>query len=465
MRKGSVTIFSSLAMILVAAMLFSLLEITRFCEIERLSQLQTELAVEAVFANYSTVLWEEYHLLACDTEGTEELLTRYGNSRYDDKTPTVNLLQFQVDKVSVKGYTRLTDYDGKAYAKAVSAYMQKNILYESVMNIYNQYEAVRQMLDSLGLDDSIIGDALDLLRNQKTKTTQNNKETNPLTEIKEIMERGILELVLEDTSQLSEKEAMFDLEQRMLKAGKNPTIGELNWTDKIFLQQYFLCYMSNYLKPQKEGALDYELEYIIGNQATDIENLEHVVTALLATRMAANFLYLSSNVEKSAEAEAVAVSLTALTGNPGIKPVVKKAVLVAWALGESILDIRALLSGKRIPLLKNDLAWTLELEEIGKISSGFTMSKEAKNGLSYEEYLGILLLFKQSEHMAKKAMNIQESFIRQKYDLSDFRMDDYMINSQIEITYKYRRIFPTYGGREFLSTAEKQIITNAEYEY
>ena len=130
------------------------------------------------------------------------------------------------------------------------------------------------------------------------------------------------------------------------------------------------------------------------------------------------------------------------TASPVFIEVVKMGLLTAWAFGESILDVRALLAGKRIALLKSETTWTTELENLGTLSTGFSMSKESDWGLNYQEYLGLLLLFEEEQTLAMRSMNLQEATIRRMDGNSAFGMDQLVIEARARITYSYEPIFP-----------------------
>ena len=57
-EKGSLTVFAALSMMLVAAVIFTLLEGARNIEIQRISWLEAESAVESLFASYDRILWQ-----------------------------------------------------------------------------------------------------------------------------------------------------------------------------------------------------------------------------------------------------------------------------------------------------------------------------------------------------------------------------------------------------------------------
>ncbi len=483
MRKGSITIFSLLSLVLVAACLFTLLEGARYKEIKRLAELQTELSVESVFANYNSYLWEEYQLLASDKWGMEETLIANGNARYDAEESGINMLQFQVEDVEVEAYTLLTDGQGASYINVVSSYMEKNLLFEIAKDIYNQYEVVKQLKEQSTLDTSVIEEAIQKIKEVESEEGEDavsvgtsgtyveegvnlvTDEKNELETMKRILDMGILELVVEDTSQLSSAEIDFSnaVSERVLSQGENNVVAENEWINKIYLQQYLLTYLSNYTNKREQGALAYEIEYLVGKQSADIENLKAVVTQIMGLREAVNYLYLLSNPQKVEEAGVMAIAIAGTSGNPVLIELVKTALLAAWAYAESVLDMRALLAGKKISLLKNDDLWTLDLEDITTITNGYAMAKESELGLDYKNYLGILLLFQNQESLALHGMNIQEITIQKKYNVPEFRMDELMIQAQVKMSYVYNPIFPMVT--KTFSRWNYVIETNAGFKY
>lgn len=483
-EKGSITIFSLLSLLLITATLFALLEGTRFQELRRFADLQTENSLEAAFANYNTCLWKNYRLLGNNLSQIAPILEESGNGRCGYG---VNLLQMQPEEISLNAYTLLTDGGGTVFVKSVSSYMQENLIYESAKELYNQYEAIKHTLDSKEMNLENIDTALENIQNmnspeveENTRTIDENKEDGVekiskdeldaesiLEMAKAWKEKGILELVLEDTSQLSELEQDFSdgLLARELESGNGEELPEIDWNDRILLQQYLLSYMSNYREVKSERALSYELEYLVAQKDSDIENLKAVAGKLLAIREATNFLFLVSNPEKSAKAEESALLFVGTSGNPVLIQVVKIGLLTAWSLAESILDVRALLAGRKIALLKNEKTWTVELENIGEIMKGFAMAKENPHGLSYELYMGILLFFEKAETLGIRAMNLQETTIRKNYQDASFRMDTLVTQAKVSVSYSYKPVFPFLQVIDAQNRWDYRIFSNAIYEY
>lgn len=474
-EKGSITVFSLISLLLITATLFALLEGTRLQELRRFANLQTETALESVFANYNSCLWSQYRLLGADQTQLEEVLQKTANGKESG-----GLLAFGFDTAELESYTLLTDGQGGIFIESVSSYMKENILYESAKEIYNQYESIKHLMDSNPADMSKIEEAIKEAESVSEEsggisvgtsgtqdTTSNQNPIDILKEVKKLQEFGILELVLEDTSKLSKSELDFSngLLERSLKTGKNSQVVINDWLDRILLQQYLLTYMSNFREGKAERALSYELEYLLGEKSSDIENLQVVVTKILAIREAANLLYLASNPTKCMQAETMATLIGGTSLNPAIIEIIKVGLLTAWAFAESILDIRALLAGKHVPLLKSEETWTLELENIGKTTQGFSMAKESTWGLTYENYLGILLLFEEEKSLAMKTMNIQEATIQKSEGDSSFHMDTLITQARATVTYRYAPIFPFLDVINAEKKWEYKVWAEEDYGY
>lgn len=476
-EKGSITIFSMLALLLITAALFALLEGTRYQEIRRFAGLQTESALESVFANYNSCLWEKYHILGADFNQMDEILQKCADGRVESSN--LNLLSFHANDCEITDYTLLTDNQGMVFIQSVSTYMKDNILYETAKEIYNQYDAIKNLLNASDVDLSNIEDALEEIEvatlNQEAISVGTSRKSQNLSaqdigsileEVQRWQEYGILELVIKDTSEISEAEYDFSngILERELNTGKNSIKEEVNWIDKILLQQYLLTYMSNYREAEDGRALSYETEYLLGNKSSDKENLQIVVSKLLTIREAANFLYLVSNPSKNQQAELLATMIGGTTLSPVIIEVIKIGILTAWAFAESVLDVRALLEGKKISLMKSDDSWTVEFENLGSVTQEFVSAKESTWGLSYENYLGILLLFEEEEGLAMYAMNAQEATIR-KTEGDSFGMDYLVAQASAKISYSYKPIFPFLQVIDAEKRWEYQVTTNTSYGY
>ena len=134
--------------------------------------------------------------------------------------------------------------------------------------------------------------------------------------------------------------------------------------------EYALEHFGAFTEAAKGGALDYELEYILGGKESDRENLEAVANRLVMLRFVPNYLYLQSSSAKQAEARALAGTLCTLLAVPAITEAAAQGILLAWAYGESVMDVRTLFSGKNVTATKNDANWQLSLAGLMKKTVG-----------------------------------------------------------------------------------------------
>ena len=442
-----------LALVLVASFLFCLLEAARIKSIHFIAGEQTKLAVINTFAEYYQELWEEYRVLGRNLSSLESDIIKEASS--GNKEEQMSLLNFSVNQVCDLRYTLLTDKNGQLFIKGISNYMQNNALYENVQSLYSAYEAIKGLLENKDMDVENIDNALKVLEDsnfnsdaekevEKEHTNLSNEvmlKKNPLEEIKKLQKKGILQLVLKEPDSVSEKEleATNIVSKRSKKKGTLEDDANINWMDTILFQQYLLQYFGYYGAEKEDRALSYELEYFIGKKQNDTANLKATVNKILLTRQAVNMMYLLSDAQKVAIARSVALGFVAVGVPPSVIEVLKTGILTAWAYAESILDLRALLAGKKIPLIKSSHSWTLEIDKIANIGTGFQMAKESKNGISYQNYLRVLLFFEQEEDLAFHAMDVMEACIRKKD--ADFWIDNMVIGTQIEIEYLYHHVF------------------------
>ncbi len=456
MRKGSVTIFALLSMMLVVSALFALLEAGRFHQIKGLVKLQTQVALESSFAEYNTYLWEEYRILACSQESLSKKIEQYGNQQIVKANEGINFFQFQVKEVELNQYSRLTDGEGIAFIADTADYTEKTILYEVIQNMCDQYDVIKSIQDQSKYSFSNIEKVLEELNDaevskeiykgeglQNESRIATGKDSKNLLEfIKDLQKKGILSLVLQEKDVVSEKtfKTTDKVSNRNLPKENHAMIETVDMYSKVLFYQYILTYLSHY-KDEKQHAMNYEVEYVLVGKDSDLENLKGTISQLLGIRTASNFLYLSSNTAKQEQANLLAISIAGISASPILIGGIKTAILTAWAFAESILDIRTLLSGGEISLLKKDSNWTLNIDAITNINDSFLKAKNCDGGLSYKDYLGILLLLQKDKELALRTMDVQEQTLREKYKDMSLCMEDWITDVNITVKYGYQPVF------------------------
>ncbi len=215
-----------------------------------------------------------------------------------------------------------------------------------------------------------------------------------LEQVRSLVEGGLLQMVLPEDMKISDGK---------IEAGDLPSLlsdekskEQRNLADLVLINEYCGQYFLHALSVEKR-EVQYEIEYLLHGNKTDRKNLEETVTQLFLIRQGLNMIYLLSDSGKQEEARALAAVITGVTGLAPLVEIMSCFILVIWAMGESMMDVRKLLSGGSIPLWKNQGDWKLSLDGL------LTMGKEKccpdnqdeagkRNGFSYETYLKLLLL-------------------------------------------------------------------------
>lgn len=458
-EQGSITVFSALCLMLTASFLFALLESARVCGLDAYAGMKAELGLESVCAEYQPQLWEDYHLLYLDgaygkeafsIENVTKTLMQRVNENFDTGwrdgiLKSTDLFQMELVNVSPQMYQLATDYQGTAFLKHVSAYMKDNITYEMAEKICEKYRQGKELEESGGTEHSVeeanqaIRDAKEKQREEAAQREeqpidrtisidQSEKEEvqeNPLEVVLELKRNAVLGMVVNDVATVSTSKTDLSggLEERECQQGNSAGESQISWYEKILTLEYADQYFSDFTQSVENHAFSYELEYLICGKEEDKANLEGIVNRLLFLREAANVTHIIADREKINEALMIASTLAGFTGNPAIIKVVQIGIVAAWAYLESIQDVRALLQGDKIALIKNREQWTIN---IGNLLESFQTTSKAKNcsnGFSYQEYLKQFLFVMKASTLAYRMMDIMEQNIKMVTGNENFKMN------------------------------------------
>ena len=205
---------------------------------------------------------------------------------------------------------------------------------------------------------------------------------------------------------------------------------------------------------EKDLSLSYEIEYILSGKESDEKNLESIVQKIFLIRLGINYLYLLTDTGKQAEAAALALTISTLLSIPWAEEAVKQLILIAWAAGESIIDLRTILSGGRVALVKTAENWQLSLSGLMTLGtdSDSLEGADSKEGFSYEDYLRVLLFLQDSGESAIRCLDRIEQNLIYECDLAFFRLDfcitKIKLRNQARVGGNFTYDFPVYFGYE-----------------
>lgn len=287
---------------------------------------------------------------------------------------------------------------------------------------------------------------------------------NPIEDANQWKKSSILSLVVRDESSLSNKAISLEhtLEHRQKEAGNLPVQGAI--LEELWFAKYLETHMSSYRQVQSNHALDYEWEYILNGESTDRDNLKETVKSLITIREIANMGYLIRDQQKCIEAQELATALMGWSMNPAVISATKWGIIAAWAYSESILDVRALLEGRKIAWIKNAEQWTTGINQTSEAVDGFAMAKDCENGWDYMKYLKFLVSMKKNSAVNYRSMDIIEvntSAISGK----SIQMDHMMTGCESEVTYEAEPLFWNLITIKTLGMETFRIDRSNQYTY
>lgn len=259
---------------------------------------------------------------------------------------------------------------------------------------------------------------------------KDEKKRGFLLEIENMVNQGLLELVIPPDRQVSTVIPDFTNAPSKEQEAAGET-DKLNLITRVLVNEYCAMHFANFVSApgfwnedktghegdrSDNGALrqQYQMEYLLTGGEDDRGNLADAVRQLLLVREGLNLIHILSDSQKREEAKALALVITGALGLTPLVEITAFFIMSAWALGESILDIQALLEGGNIPLLKGREDWALGIEQLLSMGqrTGGPISSGREKGLDYEDYLKLLLLMVPSGQKYYRMMDVMQIDIR-----------------------------------------------------
>ncbi|MCU6761897.1 Uncharacterised protein [uncultured Roseburia sp.] len=426
-QRGSITVFVSMILILVISVIFVFLESARVSGLRAYAKMDAALTGNSVMAEYSRPLWENYKLLFLDGSYETEQFRIENIENRGLKLSDENLLnqenaaQIQTDlyplrlnNLQIRSFELASDSAGRALKEQAAAIMKKEIGSDMLDKLY--LLVTGKLKDENGTkEDNTAGISVPEL-----ELTE-----NPIETVEKMRAKGILALVMPG-QEVSSKSADLSelLSNRTLRKGNWDSDSGSDWKTRLLFQQYLMKYFSNFSECRKDRILDYEIEYLLGGKKSDRENLKVVVRRLILIREAANIAFLQTDPEKGKVIQAAATAIALAAAQPELIPVFKQSLVAAWAYAESISDVKLLLDEQKVSLIKTKEQWNTDISRLGAAKG----EKKQDQGLSYEEYLQMLLWTAGEKKVTSRCMDLIE--------LNENIKMDHMI-SQMECRYTY----------------------------
>jgi hypothetical protein len=461
-NKGYITVFLSILMASILLIGLTAIEIVGINMDKARVYEASNGAVENLKAGYNAELFKDYHLLLLDKNcmgkgqgALEEITKNYLEYTFQGS----NLVVSDVAFTELQG---VMDNDCEELKQQIAQYM----------DIYEQKEL---LLDIAGIvsQENTAENVRDKVSNGKNededKEVESNwKGTDPRKTLKKLMKNGLLNLVLPEGVELSEenidtdnlpsknktsdiKDTEIDFKFKNINKLEKE-LGDSDYENMSDIQENYYGIMYtlecfDYLLNENDmgHSQKCEVEYIICGKKNDYENVSSIVNRILLHRLPVNMACIMADRGKMSQVESISAVLAFI---PGVTyGAVKYLILATWSYAETIVEIKALLQGKSIQLIKTGDNWMTDINKLNKIMNIDAEDYQGKDKIDYKGFL-MLFLLENNKNMYYRICDMIELNMKEYY--ADFRISDCISSFSLDIGINGRGMFSgflnTYSG-------------------
>ena len=474
-KRGSITVFLALILSLLLSLVCTCMESARMAAARTQILSSVDIGLYSLFGQYDKTLLKDYDLFAIDGSAGADTLNPgvlYDIfKKYMEPVLKQNSQKLSLQQGGLTGYRLLTDENGEVFYQQIVRYMKETLgshgarlllgkmqerqektrlaeqtgeqaekgsslqAYDSEMNsaAKSSEEAQRSM------EEASPEDVVEVIPPPKREPVE-----NPIPVIRRIRNMSILDLVVPSGSGISDRQ----VEKRTLLSGRNRQQGmqlaakvtpDSSYLSQVLFQQYLMEKLGNYTNPS-QGQLQYETEYVLCGKNSDRENLKAIAKKLLLIREGVNFASLLADPGKRAQAEALSLAIASGFLVPPAAFVIEGALLLCWSFAESVLDVRELFAGGKVGLVKTPENWQLSLTNLPHLLEGLdSMRRSDASGLSYEDYLQVLLLAENKYKKISGTMDMLEQALQRKKGRENFRLDSCVVALEVSVSVNANR--------------------------
>lgn len=333
-----------------------------------------DLAGRSILSEYDKTLKSQYGLFGAlmDVETVEEKLGEYAETSFSEKKGAMGLIPLKVNEIKVDA----------------SEHTLLNIdVLEGQIIEHMKYQIV---IDSLKI--------LDILNKNQNDTPKENPECeNENPKMRTLRSGKVI-------NELPSRQ-LDGIAGGLLNLLDLPDLDKISsiTRDELCLNRYIIKYFHNELNGTDDTFFSNEIEYILCGRFSDEANRNIVYLSLLAFRTAINSAHIISD-----ESKRNAVTAAAAIAGGGVATAAAEAAIIGiWAGAEAVIDMNRLGNGSKVPLIKTSSDWRLGLDAAmdGDIPTGIDDQKQDK-GMTYEDYLFLLLCFKNRESKLIRIMDL-----------------------------------------------------------
>ena len=461
-KKGSITVFLALILSLLLSLVATSIQSVQAAAARTQILNSMDIGLYSLFGQYDRFLLKNYDLFFLDgTQGGTDLNLAAVYDNFESYMKPIlkqNSQKLKLSQGGFSGYRLATDEDGEVFYQQAVTYMKDTLGSQGVQTLVKRYKKKEQKVKQAEKDgkQAEAGNTLENYDSEMNSAAQKSQEAKEASKKEEsgdfgdgtsgerIRRMGLLDLVVPASKGISDQKISHGdlLSGRTLQQGMampQKTGKDNSGSAKVLFQQYLMEHLGNYISPSEAG-LHYQLEYLLAGKKSDQENLKAVAKRLLLIREGINASCLMADAGKRAQIQALALAIASGFLIPPAAVAIEAALILCWSFAESILDLRELFHGGRVPLTKTAATWQLSLENLPNLLEGLdSQRRDAKGGMSYEDYLQVLLLSKSKAVKLTRGMDMIEAEIRSTKGKEGFRLDCCIEAAEISVDVEANR--------------------------
>lgn len=460
--SGYITVYLALSLGIMISLITTMLYGIRIHTIRFEAECAMDMGMDSIFAEYHREMLKQYGMLYVDssygssvasTDYTRTHLLHYMNMNFDRKEglSAVDLTKMNADNCNISEVTYASDNSGEVMRYQIAQYIKTKYGLASADELFAD---VIDLGDILGQYDSYASEReaaeervfaiIEGINSNREPSNEPVTISNPADSVDKLSTSNVLFYAFGNDMNLDYRQINKGdyISNRGYVNGAGLKSSQKQNTalfSKAVMGKYIFEKCGYYGNEKDNGALRYQIEYILKEQDSDLKNIGEVATDIFKIRYVTNMSYLLSDSSKMAEAEALASIVAAILFSPELIDAVKYTILFAWGYVESAKDIRMLFDGNKLPISKNAGNWNTPLYQL----VGFRMylnDYSASGGeFGYEEYLKCFYMFENLNKMTVNLMDVMEMDIRLTPGNANFKMDGqiYQLTADVNLSSKY----------------------------
>ena len=429
-RKGSITVFLTLIITTLISFVTAMLDCAVIKTYGSVKSVDANMAVHSLFGEYQDELFNEYSILAVDS--------RYGKDAAKEKYIEDRLRYYGTEDIEhkIEGIQMLTDKDCASFRLQAVKYIEGPLNNDRISS-FDEKKGLWEEIILKGREaskkDKEYGDLLGSLKEEFVSSESDDE--NVFEVLENVRRSETIDKLVQNGMEISNRKINTNdmSSKRKLRSGKGlkyDTLKLYSTTAKLSFNEYVLEKFKNMTDVRENcKGLMYETEYIIGGRDSDKENLEEVAKKLIYIRMVSNYKYLKTSTSKNSEVTALSAAIAVIMQNLELEKIIKELLIWLWSYTESKCDVSALLSGLKVPEVKTDATWQSGLYDCFSDNVTYFLS-DREDGLSYKDYLRMVLYVTDAKEVTKRALDMIEVNIRAKR--SGFKIDNCFVKIKLQ---------------------------------